>query len=103
MKENQYAFQMINALGTAYPTHSKVWSINKQHVCIFAKILYTDSSNLMKTSIFRGDTSPVRRMSRIDINLVSDAFNQGGNVNIFDLADLMSKYAHDNVMVIKLI
>eukprot|EP00347_Sterkiella_histriomuscorum_P019437 403341631 len=107
-KDNQYAQQMMNALGTPYPINKRVWSINKQHVCIFAKILYTDSFNLTKTSSFKGDVSPARRVSRIDINLVGDAFNSGGNVNIFDLIELMSKYVshHDsssNPMIVKLL
>ena len=98
----------MNALGTPYPINKRVWSINKQHVCIFAKIIYTDSFNLTKTSSFRGDVSPARRVSRIDINLVGDAFNSGGNVNIFDLIELMSKYVshHDsssNPMIVKLL
>jgi len=48
----------------------------------------------MKTSnIMRSDMSPVRRMSRIDFNLIADAYNQGGTVNIFDLIELMTKHA----------
>ena len=99
---------MLNALGNSYPPSGKSWSINKQHLCIFAKIIFSDSQSLMKSGSIRGDVSPVRRMSRIDLNLVGDAFSSGGQVNIFDLLELMSKYSssqgvNDNPMVIKLL
>jgi len=32
----------------------------------------------MKSSNYRGDVSPTRRVSRIDINAIGDAFNYGG-------------------------
>ncbi|CDW72286.1 UNKNOWN [Stylonychia lemnae] len=102
-QDNQYAIIMLNALGNPYPMSQKLWSINKQHVAIFSKIIYSDSQNLTKSSNYRGDVSPTRRVSRIDISAVGDAFNHGGQVNIFDLMDLMSKFAHENSLLIKMI
>ena len=58
----------------------------------------------MKTQgIFRSDLSPARRVSRIDFNLISEAYSQGGTVNIFDLGDLINKHAQDSVLDFKIL
>ena len=79
----------------AYPaadvniSEPKVWSINKQHVCIYAKIVFSDAFNLGKSQTSNKE-SPTRRISRFDIGL--EGFTSGGPaVNIFDLADLIAK------------
>jgi hypothetical protein len=34
--------QLFNSMGMSYPKTSKLWSVNKQHVCLFAMIVFGD-------------------------------------------------------------
>lgn len=92
-QQNQYATVLSKVLGMGYleKEQQQQWSINKQHVCIYAKILFTDAQSLGKP--IRGDVSPSRRISRIDTGMLTNAFSVGSDVSIFELFELITKHS----------
>jgi hypothetical protein len=62
--------QLFNSIGMSYPKNSKLWSVNKQHVCLFAMIVFGDVLSMTTRQNQITDTKAtsitIKRYSKLD-------------------------------------
>jgi len=66
-------------------------------------ITFSDAFQMTKNVRLRNDVSPNRRMSRIDLNLVDEMFNQGATLSIFDIIELLSKQSINRALDLRIL